>query len=252
MAKKVVDTSALGLPKALDHEFREFCRGLVEVYGPGLRSIIVYGSLARKEYFAERSDINVLIVLSEADIDALRKAVDLVARARETCRVTPFFLTMHEIETSTDVFPIKFHDMRDAYVVVYGDDVLAGLEVKDDNLRLEIEQEMKILLLELRQFYLQRAKKGGASGAEHLIAYFNSFLYLLKRIMKLQGLNVPSLHEDLLRAAAKQYELDIEVLKRMLEYKRGRPIKEAVRESIPLYGAVAKMADVVDRMLVRS
>jgi predicted nucleotidyltransferase len=250
MAKKFADTSKLGLPKALDHEFKEFCRGLVDVYGPALKSITVYGSLARKEYFPERSDINVMVVLAEADLEALKKCLDVVARGREGCKVTPFFLTKEDIETSTDVFPIKFYDMKDAYEVIYGEDYLADLAIDDGNLRLEVEQEMKILVMELRQFYVQRARKGGATGAEHLLAYFNSFLYLLKRLLKLQGHDAPTRNEELIRVAAKRYELDVDFLKRMLDYKRGRPMKDSCAEAIPLYKAVAKAADIVDKLLV--
>src|SRR5438874_1583496 len=82
---------------------------------------------------------------------------------------------------------------------------------------LEVGQEMKILMLELRQFYVQRAMKGGASGGEHLLAYFNSYLYLLKRVLKLQGKDVPQRNEELVKVAAKQYELDVDFLRRMLE-----------------------------------
>lgn len=251
MTKKFVDTSKLGLPKALDHEFREFCRGVVDALG-SVKSIIVYGSLARNEYFPERSDINTLIVCSDASLEALRRVVDVVAKGREGCRVTPFFLTLEDIKTSTDVFPIKFHDMKDAYEVVYGDDVLADLEIHDENLRLEVEQEMKILVLELRQFFIQRAKKGGAAGAEHFLAYFNSFLYLLKRLMKMQGLEAPKTNEELIRASAKQYGFDLELLKRLLEYKKGRALKDPVAEAIPFSAMVSKAADIVDRLLVES
>jgi hypothetical protein len=249
MAKKFVDTAKLGLPKAIDHEFKEFCRGLIEVYGPLLKSIVVYGSLARKEYFAERSDINVMIVLTSCDLDSLKKSLDVVARGREGCKVTPFFMTKEDIETSTDVFPIKFYDMKDAYETIYGEDYLGELAISDDNLRLEVEQEMKILMLELRQFYIQRARKGGASGSDHLLAYFNSFLYLLKRLLKLQGHDVPPKNDELVKVASKKHDLDLEFLKRMLEYKRGKPIKDACAEAVPLYNCVTKAAYIVDKLL---
>src|SRR5262249_4775928 len=106
--KKYVDTSRLGLPKAMEHEFKEVCRRLLETYGASIGWMVVYGSVARKEYFAERSDINVMIVINEADCDTPRKTVDTVHKAREGCRVTPFFLTPNDIERSLDVFPIKF------------------------------------------------------------------------------------------------------------------------------------------------
>jgi predicted nucleotidyltransferase len=249
--KKYIDTGELALPKGIEHHLKEFCRGLLDVYfNDEIRSIIVYGSVARKEYFPERSDINVLIVIKQADLDTLKKAVDVVHKARETCKLTPFFLTPEDIQRSLDVFPIKFYDMRDAYYLVYGTDVLRNLDISDENLRLELEQEMKILLLELRQFYIQRAKKGGGAGAEHLLAYFNSFLYLMKRLLKMSGATAPHQNDDLVKAFSKRYEMDLDMMQRFLEYKRGKPIKNATEESIGFYKAVSKAAEIVDRLEV--
>lgn len=248
--KTYVDASELKLPKFIEHEFKEFCRGIIETYGEDCHSIIVYGSAARHEYFPERSDINTLVVLSHADLTTLGKIVDVVHKARAACKVTPFFMTPDDIETSTDVFPIKFYDMKDAYSLIYGKDVLADLEIADDHLRLELEQEMKILLLELRQFYVQRAKKGGPAGADHLLAYFNSFLYLIKRLMLLQGLEAPRKNEELILAASKAYEFDFDMMKRMLSYKTGKPVKDAVGEAVLFSKAVSKAADLIDKLLV--
>lgn len=248
--KNYVDTSELHLPKFIEHEFKEFCRGLIEVYQKDCYSITVYGSVARQEYFPERSDINTLIVLADADLDTLARAVDVVHRARAGCKVTPFFMTPEEIETSTDVFPIKFYDMKDHYSLVYGKDYLEKLVIKDDHLRLELEQEMKILLLELRQFYIQRAKRGGATGADHLLAYFNSFLYLIKRLMFMQKLDVPAKNEELILAAAQAYDLDLSTLRRMLSYKVGKPVKDAVAEARQFARIVAKSADLIDKLLI--
>lgn len=248
--KSYVDTKDLQLPKFVEHEFKEFCRGIVEIYGDDCLSILVYGSVARHEYFPERSDVNVLIVLRNADLETLGKAIDVVHRGRAGCKVTPFFMTPGDIETSTDVFPIKFYDMKDHYHVVYGKDVLDGLTISDDHLRLELEQEMKILLLELRQFYVQRAKRGGAAGADHLLAYFNSFLYLVKRLMTMQHLEVPQKNEELVFQAAQTYDFDFELLKRMLSYKTGKPIKDAVGEAVHFSKIVAKAAELIDKLLV--
>ena len=109
---------------------------------------------------------------------------------------------------------------------------------------------MKILLLELRQFYVQRAKQGGAAGADHLLAYFNSFLYLIKRLMTMQHLEVPHKNEELVFQAAQTYDFDFEVLKRMLSYKTGKPVKNAVGEAIHFSKIVAKAAELIDKLLV--
>jgi len=248
--KKFIDTSKLALPKSIEHEFKEFCREMIDTYADALKSIVVYGSVARKEYFPERSDVNTLIVLENADCETLRKAVDAVHKGREGCRLTPFFLTANDIERSLDVFPIKFHDMRDAYELVYGADVLGELEISNDNLRLEMEHEMKVLLLELRQFYIQRAKKGGPGGTEHLLAYFNSFLYLMMRLLKFQGNKAPMQNDELIRSISTSYDIDFDMLKRFLEFKKGKTVKNASDEAIGLSKAVEKAADIIDRLEV--
>ncbi|MHC4390027.1 MAG: hypothetical protein ACYS22_01755 [Planctomycetota bacterium] len=248
--KTYVDTAELKLPKFIEHEFKEFCRGIIETYQDECLSITVYGSVARHEYFPERSDVNTLVVLERADLETLKRVVDVVHKARAGCKVTPFFMTPDDIRTSTDVFPIKFYDMKDHYHVVYGKDVLKDLNISDDHLRLELEQEMKILMLELRQFYVQRAKRGGGAGADHLLAYFNSFLYLIKRLMILQGRTPPTKNEDLVHETAKTYNFDIDLLKRMLAYKTGKPMKDAVGEALPFFKIVSKSADLIDKLLV--
>jgi predicted nucleotidyltransferase len=248
--KKYADTSKLSLPKSIDHELKEFVRALQDIYEDDVKSIIVYGSVARKEYFPERSDVNLLIVVERADLETLRKSVDAVHKAREACKVTPFFLTPEDIDTSRDVFPIKFYDMLDAYEVVYGHDVLQGMEIDDGNLRLELEQEMKILMLELRQFYMQRAKKGGPGGAEHLLAYFNSFLYLMKRLLKMQGHEAPMQNDELVRSIASTYDMDLEMMRRFLDYKRGKPIKSSPDEAVAFYKDVYRAAMIIDKLEV--
>ncbi len=126
------------------------------------------------------------------------------------------------------------------------------MEISDTNLRLELEQEMKVLLLELRQFFIQRALKGGPGGAEHLLAYFNSFLYLMKRLMKLQGHDAPVHNDDLVRSIASTYEMDLDMMKRFLDYKKGKPVKNAPEEAVGFSKAVSKAADIIDRLVVET
>jgi predicted nucleotidyltransferase len=240
----------LRLPKPIEHEFRLFCEAMLDRYWGRIKSMIVYGSVARREYFPERSDINLLIVLDDCSLESLRPALEALHRAREGCRLTPFFLSPQDIETSRDVFPIKFHDMKDSYVVIYGHDVIGDLKIDDVNLRLELEQELKILVLELRQFFIQRSRKNAPPGTEHFIAYFNSFLYLVKRLLKLLGTEPPMHNDELVDVAAKQLELDKTVLKRGLEYKKGKQPKNLIEDVVPFSRAVEKVANVVDRMMI--
>ncbi len=244
----------LRLPKAIEHELRMFCEAMLDRYWGKIRSLTVYGSVARHEYNPDRSDINLLIVMEDCSLEALRPALEPIHKARDGCRLTPFFLTPQDIDTSRDVFPIKFYDMRDAYVVIYGQDVLGELKIDDANLRLELEQELKILLLELRQFFIQRSRKGAPPGTEHFHAYFNSFLYLVKRLLKLLSVSGDlNSTDELIGLATKHLDIDKGLLRRLHEeHHKGKPIKNLLEQVPAFYGAVEKVATVVDRLTVAS
>jgi predicted nucleotidyltransferase len=246
------DTTKLGLSRVMERDFQEFCSGLITSY-QNLRSIIVYGSLARGEYIPERSDINVLVVVESTELETLRAGLRVIRKGRERCRTTPLFVTHEDMVTSADVFPIYMNDMRDAYIVVHGEDILAGLVVSDANLRLQVEQELKMLMLNIREFFLQRAHMSGPSGSDVLLGYFSKLLHLLKQLCRLRGLAAPKRMEDLIAISAAELGLETKkiTLFRMAEFKRGKEMKDACAEAATLYSAVAKAADYADKLVVQ-
>ena len=57
-------------------------------------------------------------------------------------------------------------------------------------------------------------------------------------------------NEELIRVIAAEYDMDFEMMKRFLDYKRGKPVKNAPEESVPFSKAVGKAADLIDRLVV--
>jgi hypothetical protein len=55
------------------------------------------------------------------------------------------------VRTSTDVFPIEFHDMLEQRRVLFGRDVIEGLEVERTFYRAQVEHDLLAKLLRLRQ-----------------------------------------------------------------------------------------------------
>ena len=100
------------------------------------------------------------------------RALISTKRARQIQLLT---LTTSDLNTSTDVFPIKFLDMQQDYEVLAGDDVVKELEVSRDNLRFRCEQEIKNLMLRLRAMYMQSRKDNQALQTTLLKGYY-SFL----------------------------------------------------------------------------
>ena len=145
------------LPTPVSQGLERFCSQLQEALGEQLVSVILYGGLAKGEYAASSGDVNLMVVVNEVTVEALDKAISPVQQGMRDFGLAVMLLSEDNLRRSTDVFPIKFLDMQQHHRVVWGKDVLADLLIAKDHLRLRCEQEIKNLLLRLRQFYLHRA-----------------------------------------------------------------------------------------------
>jgi predicted nucleotidyltransferase len=142
-------------PKTPESILEAFTGDCLNIFGSDLESIILYGSSARGEYVAGRSDINFMIVLSSAGIENLSRAMPLAAKWRSSRVSTPLFLSRDYITTSLDTFPIEFLTMKAAYKMVFGQDLLKDLAFDKSFVRLQCERELKAKLLHLRQRFVE-------------------------------------------------------------------------------------------------
>jgi hypothetical protein len=124
---------------------------LEKALSDSLVSVILYGSAASGEFHQPYSDINVLCVLRTIGPAELA-AVDPVFRWWcDLGNPMPMLLTEAEVQSSTDCFPIEFHDMRDKRRVLFGADVIASLEIDHSFYRAQVEYQLRTAFLRLRQ-----------------------------------------------------------------------------------------------------
>ena len=115
------------IPKTPQEVFPEIVEDLKGIYGEALQSVILYGSGARGEYVAGKSDINFLVVLAEDAADDLEKILPMIPKWKKRAVATPLFMTKAFIGSSVDVYPVEFLNMKRHYQVVHGEDVLRDL-----------------------------------------------------------------------------------------------------------------------------
>ena len=116
-----------------------------------LVSVMLYGSGAGGGEHDRFSDLNVLYVLTQVTPAELAEAGPVLKWWREQGNPAPLLMSEHEVATSTDCFPIEFHDMQERRRVLYGKDVIAELEVDRSFYRAQVEHELRAKLLRLRQ-----------------------------------------------------------------------------------------------------
>jgi hypothetical protein len=128
---------------------------LKEFAGENLESVILYGSAARGDFQEGHSDLNVLCMMRSL---AMRELTRVSPAVRWWCKEQneppPLFFTAEELRQSADVFSIELLDMQQAHRVLHGADVISGIRVPTNLHRIQVEHDLRTLLLKLRQHFL--------------------------------------------------------------------------------------------------
>lgn len=128
-----------------------FVRRARDAAGANLQSIILYGSAAAGEFDPEFSNLNMFCVLRKTSLESLLAFQPLVKWWSEQKQPPPLLMTQAEFAASADVFSIECMDMQQSHRVLFGDDVLIGLQISPSHHRLQVEYELREKLILLRQ-----------------------------------------------------------------------------------------------------
>ncbi len=205
-------------PKQIFEEITFDYKGL---YGEDLVSILCYGSAARGEYRPGKSDINLMIVLSEKGIEDLDRSLKVVKKWRKSNVAVPLFVTRGYVRSSLDVFPIEYLDLQRYHTLVYGEDILQDLVLKPEFLRLQCEREIKGKLLLLREAFLNT--DGKAKALHALISdSILSILAVFEALLDLKGEAIPEKRRDLIQRTAETFDIDGPVFETLLAVKEDK------------------------------
>ncbi len=135
----------------MEQKLEELVDRLRQAHSRSLVSVILYGSAAGADHHERFSDLNVLSVLTEVSPASLAASEPVFKWWCAQGNPSPLLLSEEEVETSTDCFPIEFHDMQEQRRVLFGKDVIASLMIDKTFYRAQIEHELRAKLLRLRQ-----------------------------------------------------------------------------------------------------
>ena len=237
-------------PPSPESIFAEYTRDWQTAYGKELLSIVAYGSVARGEYRVGSSDINFLVLLTEAGIKTLRPAIELIEKWRPAHVAVPLLMTRAYIERSLDTFPIEFLGMRLHHQMVFGEDVLADLSITKADLRLQIEREVKGKLLHLRENFLDLGND--RNGLWRLLQQsLPAFTALFEALLYLRGQAIPAARREVIAAGAGVAGLDRGLFDKLLNVanQESRPYRVELLELFERYiSQIRELAGFVDGM----
>jgi hypothetical protein len=164
-----------------------FISELKAALGPSLKSVVLYGSAASEhEAHDQQSDFNLLILVDDIGAATLARMTDPVRRWVACGNHSPMVFTDKRLRESCDVFPIEMLDIRACHKVLYGEDWLSNLEISRQNLRHQVEYELRSKVLKLRDAYILHSTSHGRLAAV-LVEASTPILVVFRAALRLYG-----------------------------------------------------------------
>lgn len=193
---------------------------LKEALGPRLKSVLLYGSAAAGDHLGEGSDFNILVALERLGLDELNALVPISERWVKDGNPPPLLFVRDRFMQSADVFPIEILDIRESHEVLFGENIVMELEVSKENLRLQLEHELKGKLIQLRAAFLLTKRNSGRIVAL-MVDSLSSFLVLARAALRLLQDQVPAQKMEALKLLAGHFQFDTRAFETVQKLKEG-------------------------------
>ncbi|GAC1618869.1 MAG: hypothetical protein NVS9B13_07390 [Candidatus Acidiferrum sp.] len=221
---------------------------LKEFAADNLESVILYGSAARGDYHEAHSDLNVLCTLRSLSVAELARIAPAITWwCTEKKEPAPMLFTSQELQHSAAVFSIELLEIQKSHRVLYGPDVVSGISVPMNLHRLQVEHDLRIVILKLRQRFLHASKKPEElSGI--LADSISSVRTLLRHALIALGEEPPATPHDLFAQIVSVCGADAAALDRVWH---ARTTRLPADETSGVYGAYLATLDKVISTLDR-
>ena len=132
-----------------------FCAKLDAFLKESLVSIVAYGSAAKQQELSPTSNVNVMVIAHSFTAGQLSEIRQMLLKDMQQQRIIPVFWTLQEFESSWDVFPIEFADLKQNYKILFGKDVVGTMALDTKNFRHQLEFELRSKLTQFREAVAQ-------------------------------------------------------------------------------------------------
>ena len=234
----------------IDKLLAQLVERLKKAYGDRLVSLVLYGSAATGSHHDKFSDLNILCVLNRITTEELEQSEPIFRWWREQDSPAPLLLSEEEILTSTDCFPIEFHDIQARNKLLAGRDVVSSLKIDYSFYRARVEYELRAKMLRLRQ-----KAAGVLSDNDVLLRLMadsvSTFATLARHAILLAGGEAIWGKREAFAACQEKFALDITPFSTLLDLREGKmkPKQVAARPLLESYLAqVTSLVNAVDRL----
>lgn len=148
--------AALEVPENVRRVLTDVLRKAREVFTTDLLSVVLYGSAAAGQ-MRPTSDVNLLLVLNRLDFSAGERLNETLRLAEAAVGLKVMFLLETEVADAATAFALKFADITDRHVLLYGRDPFAALAVPRGAKIFRLKQVLLNLVLRMREAFIRSA-----------------------------------------------------------------------------------------------
>ncbi|HWZ22589.1 MAG TPA: hypothetical protein VNW06_08045 [Cytophagaceae bacterium] len=208
------------IPADIKSELSEFVTQAQIDCSENLVAVYLYGGIAKEEFDANYSDINILIVLQKTDIGSL----DILNKALEKplykIALNPFILSADELENAANLFPVKFLDIKRNHNLLYGKDVLLTFQINEELLKRNCRRELKNILFRLNHIYIRNHASEEVLGNK-MKQILPSLLIHLNILGYIKNGQLYKNKEEIIEHISPLFTLDKSLLLELYHFKKG-------------------------------
>ncbi len=225
----------------------EFRTDVEKIFGEDLVSLTAYGSHAADEPERQGGDVSVLIVVRTLRKEALSAYRNIAHRYSRRGIPAPPIFTEAFLKDSSDVFPLEFLGMAERRRVISGRDIVPDLDITKENLRHQVEFELKGKLLALRRMYM------GTFGNKELLGLLGdtvgSVVSVARGLLLFSNREAPHGKTEILAAIEKQFGVALPAIREALAARHGEKIPPTRAEELffAYQEEVERLCSLVDR-----
>lgn len=230
------------------HTLFELVGALRKAWGSNLKSVVLFGDAAAAGIKDRRPQYNTLAVAAKIGPRELLSVTTAVAHWANVGQPAPLLFTADRLRESADVFPVEFANIKECHKVLYGEDPLREVSIDPENLRTEVERELKRKLITLREDFIWT--RGRPAGIRELLTRSVSpFMLLFRTALKLRVRRPAASSAAAVKSLARHVDFDPEVFISIDKSLRGgkSPHEDPVAMFKRFLTGVEAVTDAVDK-----
>jgi predicted nucleotidyltransferase len=203
---------------------QSFIQLLKDNFGENLLSVILYGSYVSGDFVPGVSDVNVLVIIDRSDSEQLRNLGKNAYKLMRRYKITPLILTRTDFNSSADVFPMEYTDIRDRNRVLFGEDETKSLALEKRNLRHQLEERLRGSVASLRQLIIaSKGRKGVLTN--NLKFLFGSLKALFRGLLRLKEIkDIPTEGEMIVQTLGSEFGVKTDPLRNLIKLRAGEKL----------------------------